>query len=142
DARVLEPRLESVGEVSAADQSRAGEADVEITEHATHGECARPDFEVFHFLRGITTAAHGTDGCADNHVGHDAVLEQFAHDADMRETARGAAAQRKTDGRTGYGRLWLRGRFRCTVTITRSREQSLEYQTSSPCPRSARERSS
>ena len=84
--------------MAAADQAGAGQADVEIAEDAAHGEGARPAFQIVHFLGGIAAADHGTDRCADDHVRHDAVREQCAHHADMGKAARGASAERQTDG--------------------------------------------
>jgi hypothetical protein len=54
------------------------------------------------------------------------VLQQFADDADMGKTTRGAAAKRQADGRAHGRRLRLRRRFRRTVAVPRSREQALE----------------
>jgi hypothetical protein len=49
--------------------------------------------------RRIGSADHRADRGADHHIGNDAVGNQRTDDADMGKSARGAAAQRKTDHR-------------------------------------------
>ena len=54
---------------------------------------------------------------------------QGAHDADMGKAARGAAAERKPDGRARGGRFHRRsGGFGGTVAVARTREKPFEHQ--------------
>ena len=68
DAAVLQSALKLAREVAATDKARAGKADIEIAQHPTHGESARPALQIVHFLRGVTTANHSADGRANDHV--------------------------------------------------------------------------
>src|SRR4029450_11716814 len=107
-AGVLQPGFKAARKMAASDQSGSREAEVEITEHAAHGESTGPGFKVVHFFSGITSADNRADRGPDDPVGDDAVLQQFADDADMGKPTRGAAAERQADGRTHGRRLRLR----------------------------------
>ena len=85
--------------MAAANEAGSGQADIEMAQHAAHGQRARPGFQAVELIGGIAAADHGADRGADNDVGHDAMREQGTHDADMGKAARGAAAERQTDGR-------------------------------------------
>ena len=87
------------GELGAADQAGAVEADIEIAEDIARLQAARPFFQRVEMAGGIGAADHGADRGADHDIGHDAVGDQRPDDADMGETARGAAAQRQPDHR-------------------------------------------
>ena len=84
---------------------------------------ARPVFQRVELAGGVAAADHGADRGADDDVGHDAVREQRAHDADMGKAARGAAAERQPDGRARGGRLQRRGGgFGGAVAVAYARE--------------------
>ena len=91
--------LELGGELGAADQAGAVEADIEIAEDVSRLQAARPFLQRVEMPGGVGPADHGADRCADHDVGNDAVGDQGADDADMGEPARGAAAQRQPDHR-------------------------------------------
>src|SRR5262249_1395885 len=122
DAAFLQTGFETRGEMAAADQAGARQADIEITEHAANGQCACPAVEVIHFLAGIAAADDSADGRADDHIGNNAVRFKRANYANMSETTSCAAAKRKADGRTHRGGRRMRRGFRRTVAIARSRE--------------------
>jgi len=108
DACVLQTGLECLGEVVAADETRARQVDVEVSHDAADAEAARPLFQRIELLRGEAAADHGADRSADDHVRHDAVRREDAHHADMSEATRRAAAERQTDGRPHKSRRCLR----------------------------------
>src|SRR5262245_55570476 len=114
--------------MAAADQAGAGQTDIEVAQHTSHRERARPALQVVHFLRGVAAANDGADGSADDHIGNDAVRFKSADDADVSETAGGAAAKCKTNGRARRGWLRVRRGLRRTVAVARSRENAFEYQ--------------
>ena len=121
--------FELLGEPVAADQAGAGQADVEIAEHAAHGQRARPCFERVELAGGVAAADHGADRGADDDVGHDAVGDQRAQHADMGKAARGAAAEREPDARARRRRLGRRGRgVGRAVAVARAREKALKHQ--------------
>src|SRR5262249_50227631 len=132
----LEPCFTTFCEMAAADQARARQADIEVAKHASHREGARPTFQVVHFFSGIAAADDSTYRSADDHVGNDAVRFESADHANMGETASGAAAKCKADGRTRRGRLRMRRGFSRTVAVARSRENALKNHASFLlCPR-------
>ena len=94
DADAGERLVKLLGEVAAANEPGTGQADIEIAEHAAYAERARPLLQSVELFGGIAAADHGADRGADDHVRHDAVLLERAHDADMREAARGATTER------------------------------------------------
>src|SRR5947209_5706878 len=110
DAAVLETLFERAGEMSAADDSRARQIDIEIAEYTAHRQPARPFFEAVELFGGKAAANDGADRRTDDHIRHDAALRQRSHDADMRKAARGAAAERETDARARHSgfRMWRR----------------------------------
>src|SRR5262245_10450943 len=126
----LQACFKTRSEMAAADQAGAGQTDIEVAQHASHGERARPGLQIVHFLGGIAAADNGTDGCADDHVGNDAVRFKSADHTDVGKTAGGAAAKCKADGRTRWRRLRMRRCFRRPVAVARSRENTLENQAS------------
>ncbi len=75
--------------MAPADQAGAGQANVEVAEHAAHRQRACPPVQVVHFLGGVAAADDGADGGANDHIGYDAMCFQGADDADMRKTAGG-----------------------------------------------------
>ena len=87
------------GELVAADQARAVEADIEIAEDIARLQAARPLFQRIEMSRRIGAADHRADRGADHDIGDDAVGDQRPDDADMGKSARGAAAQRQPDHR-------------------------------------------
>ena len=87
------------GELGAADQAGAVEADVEIAEDVAGLQRARPFLQPVEMPGRIGAADHRADGGADHDIGHDAVGDQRLQDADMGKAARGAAAQRESDDR-------------------------------------------
>ena len=109
--------------MAAADEAGAGQADIEMAQHAAHRQRARPGLQTVELIGGIAAADHGADRGADDDVGHDAVRDQGAHDADMGKAARGAAAERQTDGRSRDGRPDGRGGgFGRAVVVARAGE--------------------
>ena len=87
------------GELVAADQAGAVEADIEIAENISRLQAARPFFQRIEMARRIGAADHRADRGADHDIGHDAVRDQRPDDADMGKSARGAAAERQPDHR-------------------------------------------
>ena len=86
-----------VRQTSAADQSRATNADVEIAEDAPEVQRPRPGLQLVELVGGVAAADQGADRGADNDVGLDPMLEQGVDHADMGEAARRPAAKNKTD---------------------------------------------
>ena len=91
--------LELGGELVAADQAGAVEADIEIAEDIARLQAARPFLQRVEMAGRIGAADHGADRGADHDVGNDAMGDQRPDDADMGKSARGAAAQRQPDHR-------------------------------------------
>ena len=91
--------LELGGELLAADQPGAVEADVEIAQDISRLQAARPRFEGVEVPGRIGAADHRPDRGADHDIGDDAMGHQRADDADMGKAARGAAAEREPDDR-------------------------------------------
>src|SRR6185437_433958 len=87
------------GELGAADQAVAVEADIEVAEDVSRLQAARPVFQRVEMTRRIGAADHRADRGADHDVGHDAARHQRLDDADMGKAARGAAAERQPDHR-------------------------------------------
>lgn len=87
------------GEVAAADQAGAGQADVEIAEDAANFQPARPGLQTVELAGGIAAADHGADRGTDDDVRHDAVRGQSLQHADVSKAARGAAAERQANAR-------------------------------------------
>ena len=102
DRQILDQALahrgfELGGELGAADQAGAVEADVEIAEDVARLQAARPFLQRVEMSGCIGTADHGADRRSDHDIRNDAVGDQRPDDADMGEAARGAAAQRQPD---------------------------------------------
>src|SRR5690349_6559119 len=108
--------------MTAADQARARQTDIEIAEHATHRERARPDLEVIHFLCGIAAADDGADGRANDHIGNNAMRFKSTDYAYMGESASSAAAKCQANGWAHRDGLRMRRGFRRTVAVAGSRE--------------------
>lgn len=128
DADAGERLVKLLGEVVAANEAGTGQADIEVAEHTAYAERARPFLQIVELFGGIAAADHGADRGADDHVRHDAVLLERAHDADMSEAARRAAAERKPDRRPRGGWRRLRRRFGGAVAVAHARKEALEYQ--------------
>ena len=75
------------------------EADIEIAEQAAPRQAARPFLDRVELAGRIAAADHRADRGAGDDVGHVALGEQRADDADMRKAARRAAAQHEPDAR-------------------------------------------
>ena len=119
DRRRAQSFVEPRRELAAADQSAAGQADVEIAEHAALGQAAAPLLQHVEPARRMAAADHRADRGADDDVGLDAVRQQCAKHADMGKAARAAAAERKPDGRPHRRALWrLRCRFGAALAVT------------------------
>jgi hypothetical protein len=71
-------------------------------------------------------ASDRTDRGADDDIGHDAVRHEHAKNADMGESARGAAAKCETDTRLRR-RLLLGCRFDGAVSVSRPPDQALQH---------------
>src|SRR6185437_6905156 len=123
DAAVGQRLLKLFGEVSAPDETGAGQTDVEISQDAAHRQPARPFLQPFHLARGVATANHRADRGADNDVRYNAVRGQRPQHTDMRKAARSAAAECEPDARTCEGWLNRRGGgFRRAVAVARAPE--------------------
>ena len=86
-----------VRQTSAADQSRAANSDVKITENAPQREAARPCLQFVELVVGVAAADQGADRGADNDVGFDAMLDQGVNHANMRKATRRPAAENEPD---------------------------------------------
>ena len=95
---VAERVFELGDQAVAADQPRASEREIEITEHAPARQPAGPFLEGVELAGRVEAAHDGADRGARNDVGADAVGHQGAQHADMRKAARRAAAQHEADG--------------------------------------------
>ena len=125
DHGVAQRLFEPGGEPSAADEAGSAETDVEIAEHAARGEMARPFLESVELAVDMTAADHRADRGADDHIGNDAVFMQHAQHADMREAARGAAAERKADAwAAASARLFSLDASAARSSFVRSRRSS------------------
>src|SRR5262245_52845797 len=126
----LQACFKTRSEMAASDQAGAGQTNIEVAQHASHRERARPGLQVVHFLGGIAAADNGADGCADDHVGNDTVRFKSADHTDLVRHACGASTNGEADSRTRCGWLRMRCSFRRTVAVARSRENTLENQAS------------
>src|SRR5665213_2178859 len=83
--------------MATANETGAGQAEIQIAQNAAYGERARPCFQTIELPGGVTTTHHRADRRADDDVGDDVVGDKGAHHPNMREPARRAAAERERD---------------------------------------------
>ena len=90
---------------------------VEVADDAPQCQRARPGLKRVELIGGIAAADQRAHRGADDDVGRNPVRLQRAHDADMGETARRAAAEHEPDRRpaTFEGDLTGVDRFACNL---------------------------
>src|SRR5579864_4075638 len=89
--------LEAGGQSAAADQARAADSHIEITDNEPPRQRARPFLQRIEMAGCVATADHGADRSADNDVRNNAACLEGMNNADMGKAARRAAAQNQTD---------------------------------------------
>ena len=99
DQALAHRSLEFGGELGAADQAGAVQADVEIAEDIAGLQAARPFLQPIEMSGGIAPPTTAPIEGPDHDIGRDAVRGQSPDDADMGKTARRAAAERQPDHR-------------------------------------------
>ena len=102
-AQILYPAIADMlfelrAQLFTIEDGAAAERQVHQAEQALlAGERARETLDGVEPIRSETAADDGADGCSGDDVGRQAVVRQFAQDADMRPSARRARSERQTD---------------------------------------------
>ncbi len=126
ESDVAENFLELGEQPLAADQSGAGEAEVEITEDAAAREVPRPGFEFVEMAGRVAGGRDGADRGPGDDIGLDAVLDQRADDADMGKAAGGTARKREPD-RHGLAAIDLADVGGAVVTVGHVASQNFQH---------------
>ena len=125
--------LEPAHEPAAIDEARAGQAHIEIAEHAAARQRPRPGGEVLDLAGGKTGADHRAHRGAGDDVGLEPMRHEGLQDPDMGKAARRPAAECDPDRWPPRGR---RGRLGIgldrAVPIASTAQQSLQHGTFSP----------